>query len=219
MNDLTLLIPAKNEKGSLPIVLDELKKYNLKILIVLSKDDFETIKAITNYDVEILYQNFKGYGSALKEGIGQINTKYLCIFNADGSFQPKELREMYSKMKNYNFVFGTRYEKNCGSDDDTLLTAIGNFFFTKIGNIFFNLNVTDILYTFVMGDTKKFKKLELKQKDFSICAEIPINIKEMNFTCTNNKSYERARLKGKKKVSEFKDGLKILFYILKKFFS
>ena len=219
MNDLTLLIPAKNEKGSLPIVLDELKKYNLKILIVLSQDDFETINAITNYDVEILYQNFKGYGSALKEGIDQINTKYLCIFNADGSFQPKELKEMYSKMKNYNFVFGTRYEKNCGSDDDTLLTAIGNFFFTKIGNIFFNLDVTDLLYTFVMGNTKKFKELELKQGDFSICAEIPINIKKKKFTYINNKSYERARLKGKKKVSEFKDGLKILFYILKKFFS
>ena len=219
MNDLTLLIPAKNEKDSLPIVLDELKKYNLKILIVLSQDDFETINAITNYDVEILYQNLNGYGSALKEGIDQIKTQYLCIFNADGSFQPKELDEMYSKMKNYNFVFGTRYEKNCGSDDDTFLTAIGNFFFTKIGNIFFNLDVTDLLYTYVMGNTKKFKELELKQEDFSICAEIPINIKEKNFTCTNNKSYERARLKGKKKVSEFKDGLKILFYMLKRFFS
>ena len=99
MNDLTLLIPTKNDRGYLPIVLDELKKYNLKILIVLSKDDFETINAIANYDMEILYQNFKGYGSALKEDIDQINTKYLCIFNADGSFRPKELKEMYSKMK------------------------------------------------------------------------------------------------------------------------
>ena len=31
MNDLTLIIPAKNEKESLPNVLNELKKYNLKI--------------------------------------------------------------------------------------------------------------------------------------------------------------------------------------------
>ena len=45
MNNLTLLIPAKNEKESLPRVLDELKSYNLKILIVLEKEDNETIKS------------------------------------------------------------------------------------------------------------------------------------------------------------------------------
>ena len=43
MEHLTLIIPAKNEKESLPSVLDELKKYNLKIIIVLEKDDLDTI--------------------------------------------------------------------------------------------------------------------------------------------------------------------------------
>ena len=31
MNNLTLVIPAKNEKESLPNVLNELKRFNLKI--------------------------------------------------------------------------------------------------------------------------------------------------------------------------------------------
>ena len=35
-----------------------------------------------------------------------------------------------------DFVFATRYEKNCGSDDDTIITLIGNFIFTKIGRLF-----------------------------------------------------------------------------------
>ena len=30
MENLTLVIPAKNEKESLPYVIEELKKYNLK---------------------------------------------------------------------------------------------------------------------------------------------------------------------------------------------
>ena len=45
MNNLTLLIPAKNEKESLPKVLDELKSYNLNTLIVLEKEDKETIES------------------------------------------------------------------------------------------------------------------------------------------------------------------------------
>ena len=38
MKDLTLVIPAKNESESLPIVLSELKKFKLKIFIVLEKN-------------------------------------------------------------------------------------------------------------------------------------------------------------------------------------
>ena len=69
MNNITLVIPAKNEKESLPKVLDELKSYNLKILIVLEKDDKETIQSAKNYDCKIVYQDNKGYGDALITGI------------------------------------------------------------------------------------------------------------------------------------------------------
>ena len=39
MEDLTLIIPAKNEKESLPKVLEELKKFNFNIKICLDKND------------------------------------------------------------------------------------------------------------------------------------------------------------------------------------
>ena len=46
MNDLTLIIPAKNEAESLPVVLNELKKYNYKIDVILHATDIDTIEAI-----------------------------------------------------------------------------------------------------------------------------------------------------------------------------
>ena len=42
MENLTLIIPAKKEKESLPIVLEELKKYNLNIIVILEQSDTET---------------------------------------------------------------------------------------------------------------------------------------------------------------------------------
>ena len=49
MYDLTLIIPAKNEKESLPKVLTELdNKYKIKV--VLQENDYETIEAIKNFD-------------------------------------------------------------------------------------------------------------------------------------------------------------------------
>ena len=57
MNNLTLLIPAKEESESLPLVLKELSIYDCRILIVLDKHDRETIKSIKDFDVKILFLN------------------------------------------------------------------------------------------------------------------------------------------------------------------
>ena len=220
MSDLTLIIPAKNEKESLPKVLDELVKFNLKKNIILEASDKSTIDAIKTYDCKVIFQDSMGYGDALKKGIETVETEFFCIFNADGSFDPKELDLMIDKLKNdkYDFVFASRYEKNCGSDDDTFITFIGNYIFTFLGKIFFRLEITDILYTYVMARSSCTKKLELTAKDFSFCVELPIKAKRAGYKICSSKSYERARIKKKKKVNAFKDGLKILFSMIKLFF-
>tara|TARA_B100000579_G_scaffold437354_1_gene466342 strand:- start:455 stop:1129 length:675 start_codon:yes stop_codon:yes gene_type:complete len=217
LDNLTLLIPAKNESESLPLVLKELKKYKIKKVIVLQKDDKDTIKAIKDKKTKIIFQKKNGYGSAIKEGVYKIKTKYLCIFNADGSFNPKELFQMYKSLKKYNFVFGSRYSKNAGSKDDTFLTFIGNKIFSLLGKIFFNIQLNDILYTYIMGESKKFRSLNLQNYDFRICIEIPLKITTKKFKYTFSSSFERKRFKGEKKVNEFKDGFLIGYYMLKKF--
>ena len=96
MKNLTLVIPAKKEKESLPKVINELKNYDLKILVVLEKNDLETINSISNFDCQLVFQK-KGYGDAILEGLNLVNTEFFCIFNADGSFNPSELNIMYKK--------------------------------------------------------------------------------------------------------------------------
>ena len=219
MKELTLLIPAKKESESLPLVLNELKNYECKKLIVLDEDDISTINSIKNFDCEILYQKNKGYGSALIEGINKIETKYTCIFNADGSFDPKYLKQMLDECKlNLDFIFSSRYSKGGGTEDDTFLTFIGNKIFTAIGNIFFKLKIDDILYTFVMGKSQSFKSLNLKFFDFRFCVELPILAKRQSMKYINMGSFERKRLKGEKKVNEFIDGFLILIGMLNLFF-
>ncbi|MDA9604801.1 glycosyltransferase family 2 protein [Candidatus Pelagibacter sp.] len=220
MSELTLIIPAKNESECLPRVLNEIKDQDVEVKVLLHENDSLTINSIKNFTCEIIYQNNQGYGDALIQGINLTTTKYFCIFNADGSFDPTELKKMLSKINEINcdFVFGSRYQKNSGSDDDTIITLIGNFIFTKIGNIFFNLPITDILYTFVLGKTESAKRLNLTRKDFSFCVELPIKAIRKNMLITSINSYERKRLAGKKKVNAFKDGFLILKYMIYLYF-
>jgi len=219
MRNLTLIIPTKEEVESLPVFLNELKKYNCAKKIVLQKEDHLTLESIKNFeDLEILVQKNSGYGSALIEGINSVTTDYCCIINADGSMNPEYLHTMLSNCSDKDLVFTSRYQKpGGGSDDDDLVTFIGNKIFSFIGNLFFNLNISDILFTFILGKTESFKKLNLKNSDFRICVELPIKAKYLNMKYVTLPSYERSRIGGKKKVNAIKDGLLILIEMLKLF--
>jgi glycosyltransferase involved in cell wall biosynthesis len=221
MKDLTLVIPAKYEKESLPYVLDEIQYLNFKIKIILQQDDLSTIQSIDRYNCEIIYQKGSGYGNALIEGINSVETEYFCIFNADGSFDPKEITPMLNMLieNQSDFIFGSRYQKDSGSDDDTFITYVGNFFFTKLGRILFDLPLTDILYTYVLGKTKNFKILNCKRNDFSFCIELPILAKKNKMKILNSSNFERSRIGGKKKVSAFKDGFLILKHMIYLYFN
>ena len=219
MNDLTLVIPAKNEPESLPFVLMELEKLNLNFLIILEKTDYVTINSIEKYKSNIIYQVEKGYGDAILLGIKNVKTKYFSIFNADGSFDPYELKEMYNQTKNESLdvLFATRYKKNASSEDDTVVTFLGNKLFTLIGKIFFKLPISDILYTYVIGDTHKILSLNLKQKDFTFCVELPIKAKQNSLKIADIPSNEKSRIGGIKKVNEIRDGFLILLHMVKLF--
>ena len=218
MKDITLVIPAKSESECLPKVLNELKKFSVKKIIVIPKNDTLTFESVKKHNCKIIFQKKNGYGSALSQGILSVKTKYFCIFNADGAFNPKYLKKMKKALNKKNdFVFNTRYEKNAGSDDDTILTYVGNQIFTFICNILFQLNISDVLFTYVMGSTKVFKSLKIKSKDFSFCVELPVKAKFKNCKMACIPSHERPRIAGEKKVNEFKDGFLILISIIRLF--
>jgi glycosyltransferase involved in cell wall biosynthesis len=221
MKDLTLIIPTKNEVESLPSFLNEIKNFECKKLIVLQKEDLDTIEVLKKIvNIEILYQENNGYGNALIEGAKAVKTKYFCIINADGSMDPKYLHEMLESCEEKDLIFASRYQKpGGGSDDDDAVTYIGNQVFTLIGNIFFKLSISDILYTYILGKTDSFKKLNLTSFDFRICVELPIKAKRLGFDYECKASFERSRIGGKKKVNAIKDGLLILSEMIKLFFT
>ena len=219
MKNLTLVIPAKDEPNCLPKVLEEIKNYDCKKIIVIDKEDKKTFEAIKEFEVQVLFQTGKGYGNAIIEGMKEVNTEYLGIFYADGSTDPKYLSEMINKIEkeNLSIIFCSRYEKGGGSDDDDIITRIGNFLFTFIGNILFSLKISDILFTYFVAKKNEIEKLKLKSNDYCLCVEIPIKCKINNYKYKTIPCFERKRFADKKKVKPFRVGFSILIYIFKYF--
>ena len=179
----------------------------------------ETIKKF--YDVEVLFQKKQGYGNALVEGINHVKTELFCIINADGSMNPNEIKGMLNLIEtnHKDIVFGSRYIKNAGSEDDDIITFVGNYMFTSLGKIFFDLPISDILYTFLVGRTKKVQDLNLKSGDFKFCIELPIKAKRNKLEISSYPCFERKRIAGKKKVNPIVDGFKILMGMIILFFN
>ena len=217
MQKINLIIPSKEKIEHLYKIISPLlrRKEINKIILVLNEKNKK--KFIKNKKLKIIVQKKSGYGSAIKEGFKISKSKFSCIFNADGSFNANDLPSMIKLTKQNDFIYASRYMKGAGSEDDTMITLIGNFVFSLMGRVLLNVKLTDILYTFVLCNTKKFNKLNIVSYDFRFCIELPYKVSQNKFTYTELKSKEFKRKFGEKNVNELVDGFLILIEVLRCF--
>lgn len=220
MKPISLIIPAKNERLSLGEVLNELKDHKIvnEIIVIVDSAEDNSIPICREHKCKVVIQDEKGYGSAIIEGFKNASNEYGCIFNADYSFDPKYLIIMSNKTNENNFIFGSRYLENASSDDDDIITLVGNKCFSFFSQYFLKIKITDILYTYVLCDVSKFNDLKLKCKDFRLCVELPFKVSQKYKNYIDIPMHERARFAGKKNVNVLKDGFLILVELIKSFF-
>ena len=215
-DEIEILIPTLNEEGNIEKVIHELKNegYN-NITILDGNSTDQTVNIAKNNGCRVLVDgpSILGFVGSVINGLNNLNKEYFCIFDGDNSFNPKAISEMLTELSNgADFVFGTRYLNNTKSDDDTLITKFGNFFFTKLVRFLFNINTTDVLFLYVVGKRENIEKLDLKQQDFRFCTEFLIKCYR-NFNCREILSKERKRFAGASKVNKILDGIKLLINI------
>ena len=126
---------------------------------------------------------------------------------------------MLDKLKDQSLdlIFGSRYEKNAHSYDDDIITRIGNYGFTFLGNFLMKLKISDLLFTYIFFKTKILKDMRLDSNDYCLCIEIPYKAKLSGLKYSTIPCIERKRFADKKKVKAFFDGFKILKYFFSKY--
>ena len=212
-NNIEILIPTLNEEGNIEKVIDELKIEGYKNITLLDGNSTDqTVEIAKNKGCRIILDNtnISGFGGSLINGLNNLQHEYFCIFDGDNSFNPKAILEMLNKISHgADFVFCTRYLDGNKSEDDTFITKLGNFFFTKLVRLLFKINTTDLLFLYVVGKRENVSKLDLKQQDFRFCTEFMIKCYR-DFNCKEVLSKERKRYSGVSKVNKIFDGMKLL---------
>ena len=211
LEEVSLIIATFNEEESIAYVLEEIKDYNFKEVIIVdgnSTDDTESI--VSKYNTKFITQTKKGWGSAVLQGIEHSNGEYITYIDGDGSYNPLAILEMKSLIKDYDAVFSSRYKNGTKSPDDTVIRALGNKIFTFLVQVLFKCKITDALFFYPLFKKEILEEINLTSEDFTLCLELPALVQINKLKYTEILSQERERYAGVTKVNALIDGYKIL---------
>ena len=152
---ITLFIPTYNEIQGVKVIMPRIKKEWVdEILIIDGNSTDGTKEWLEQNGYKVITQKKLGLLAAWWQGFETATGDIIIPFSPDGNSVPEVIPVLVDKIKEgYDMVIASRYKDGAKSDDDTWITAIGNFMFTKLINILFGGQYTDAL-----GMYRAFKK-------------------------------------------------------------
>ena len=183
---LSIIIPIKNEEENVSIITEKLSKLNIEKELCFVDDfssdrSFEKIlKLKDNFDfVKIIKNKKPGLGSAINEGIKNVNKEFTCIMMCDGSDHISDLERYYETInsKNYDAVFGSRFFKESTILNYPLQKLILNRIFNFFVSLLFFNSFNDYTNAFKIYKTTSLHQLKpFVSESFNIFLEIPLKI-------------------------------------------
>ncbi len=154
MSTLSVVIPAYNEEASITQVVKRildtqpaLAEIGLDLeLIVVDDGSQDSTAALLAYNpaVHLVRHDVnRGYGAALKTGFGHATGDWLAFLDADGTYPPEALPELYqvADIHDADLVVGSRMGNGAGGMPAT--RRLGNALFAGLVSLIANTSVTD----------------------------------------------------------------------------
>lgn len=112
VNNISIVIPAKNEAESIGALLQGLIAYYPKAEIIVVNDGSTdaTARIAKQLNVKVITHRYsKGNGAAIKAGAREAKNEYIVFMDGDGQHQPEHVDALMQKMQDgYDMVVGAR---------------------------------------------------------------------------------------------------------------
>ena len=95
---MTVVIPCRNEAGSLPGVLAAVPTGYLALVVDNGSDD-GTASVARGSGAEVVEESVPGYGAAVQRGVESTTTPIVCVLDGDGSLDPGELPRLVALLR------------------------------------------------------------------------------------------------------------------------
>jgi Glycosyl transferase family 2 len=206
----TVVLPAYNEGAALPHVLDELGEYlddGYEVLVVDDGSTDDTADVAERYPVRLVQHPTNcGKGVAIRTGIAEASGDNVVIMDADASYPVPAIKEMVDLLDENDLVRGIRESEN---GNMPRVNRFGNWLFNKLLAISHGLEGTDHLTGLYAIRRSAALRLGTEAQGFDIETEIGIKAKARGLRQATVPISYLPRV-GEKKLSPWKDGLRIL---------
>jgi glycosyltransferase involved in cell wall biosynthesis len=206
----TVVLPAYNEGAALPHVLTELGEYldrTFEVLVVDDGSTDDTADVAERYPVRLVqHPSNRGKGVAIRTGIAEAQGENVVIMDADASYPVPAIKEMVDLLADNDLVRGIREP-----DEESMpvVNRFGNWLFNKLLTISHGLEGKDHLTGLYAIRRSAAVRLGTEARGFDIETEIGIKAKARGLRQATIPISYLPRV-GEKKLSPWKDGLRIL---------
>ena len=217
---VSIVIFTLNEIDGMKVIMPRIKKEWYDELVIVDGGSTDgTIEYTKENGYFIFTQKEKGAGAAFTEAIEKVTGDVVIIMSPDGNSLPSAIPDLIEKMKEgYDLVIASRYLKGAKSDDDDVLTAFGNWFFTTLTNLLFGTKYTDTLVMYRAFKKEIVENLGIATRTPCWGSLMLIRATKKKLKITEIPADEPARIGGKRKMRPFVNGFYELITILKEFF-
>ena len=213
MVNLSIVIPARNEEESLPLVLDEVGKAlkqlpePCEVIVVNDRSTDNTEIVVKRYPFARLVNNpyTSGKGAALRAGFEAAAGEYIAMMDADFSHNAMDIPALLQEAKKHRgLVVGSRIYG--GSDEYTRVRAFGNVLLTWFFGFVHGRYLSDALNGFKVFHRDVYHNYVYTSQNFEIEIELLTNALRLQRRISEYPSHERCRSGGKMKSSVVKHG-------------
>jgi glycosyltransferase involved in cell wall biosynthesis len=159
----TLLVMTLNEIDGMKAIMPMVQRDWVDQIIVVDGGSTDgTIEWSRQQGYEVYVQKKRGFRHAYEEVLPLVQGDVILTFSPDGNSVAELIPDILNKMREgYDMVIASRYLGPAKSDDDDIITAFGNWLFTKTINVLHGGNYTDAMVIYRAYRKQMIHDLEL----------------------------------------------------------
>jgi glycosyltransferase involved in cell wall biosynthesis len=208
----TLAILVLNEIEAIPQVLPRINPAWVDEIIVIDGGSTDgTIEWCESHGYRVLRQRQPGYGRGMHQVVAAAKGDIIIEFMGDGNCKPETIPLLVQKIREgYDLVIGSRYMPGAKSFDDTPITRLGNWGFTRVINVLFRGSYHDAMMGYRAYRKEAFQQLNLDSPGLCFPTQGSIQFARYGFKVAEVPSDEPARLGGVRKANNVRTGLELV---------
>ena len=169
----TLLVLTLNEIDGMKAIMPQIDPtWCDQIMIVDGGSTDGTVEWAREQGYQVHEQRQKGIRFAYFESFPKVTGDIIISFSPDGNCPVRAIPRLIKKMQEgHDLVIASRYLDDAVSDDDDIITAFGNWLFTKTVNLLHGGNYTDVMVILRAYTRELITELDLDREESYLLPE------------------------------------------------